>query len=87
MKLTPGVNFINVFTSSFYKHRSQKLLNLTVFFALSGSAHVKAARKMLVKLTPCHRLNLSVDGLSEDDLSMILIVVFSSLKTNYYYRA
>ena len=87
MKLTPGVNFINVLTRSFYKRRSQKLLNLTVFFALSGSAQVKAARKMLVKLTPCLRLNLSVDGLSEDDLSMILIVVFSSLKTNYYYRA
>ena len=43
------------FTSSFYAHRSQKcknLLNLTVFFELLGSAHVKAAHKTLVKLTP-----------------------------------
>ena len=44
----PGVNFINVFTSSFYARRSC----LTVFFALLGSGHVKAACKMLVKLTP-----------------------------------
>ena len=28
------------------------MLDLTVFFALLGSVHVKAAHKMLVKLTP-----------------------------------
>ena len=42
-------------TSSFYARRSQKckkLLDLTVFFALLGSASVKAARRMLMKLTP-----------------------------------
>ena len=51
----PGVNFINVFTLSFYPRRSQKrkkLLDLAVFFALLGSERVKAARKMLVKWTP-----------------------------------
>ena len=50
----PGVNFINMFTRSFYARRSQKckkLLDLSVFFALLGSARVKDARKMLVKLT------------------------------------
>ena len=50
----PGVNFINVFTHSFHERRSQrckKLLNLTVFLALLGSAWVKAAHEMLVKLT------------------------------------
>ena len=55
MKLTLGVKFINVFTQSFYTGRSRKhkkLLNLTVVFEFLGSAHVKAARKMLVKLTP-----------------------------------
>ena len=49
------VNFINVFTRSFYACRSQKrkkLLELTVFFAPLGSASVKVARKMLMKLTP-----------------------------------
>ena len=49
------VDFINVFTRSFYVRRSQKrkkLLDLTVFFVLLGSERVKAARKMLVKLTP-----------------------------------
>ena len=55
VKLTsPGVNFINVFTCCVYAQRSQKrkkLLELTVFFALLGSARVNAARKMLVKLT------------------------------------
>ena len=57
VKLTLGVNFINVFTRSFYVHRSQKcmnLLELTVFFALLGSGCVKAARKMLLKLTLEH---------------------------------
>ena len=50
-----GVNFINVFTCSFYacKFRKRKmLLELTVFFALLGSACVKAEYKILVKLTP-----------------------------------
>ena len=50
----PGVNFINLFTRSFYANRSQKrkkLLDLTVFFALLGSVCEKAAQ-MMVKLTP-----------------------------------
>ena len=50
--LRPGVNFINVFTHSFYARRSQKqnkLLELTVFYALLGSGRVKAVSKMLVK--------------------------------------
>ena len=44
----------DLFTSSFYAHRSQKckkLLNLTVFLALLGSVCVKAACEMLVKFT------------------------------------
>ena len=52
---TSGVDFINVFTRSFYARRSpkrKKVFELTVFFALLGSARVKAARKMLAKLTP-----------------------------------
>ena len=42
----PGVNFINVFTRSFYTRRSHKrknLLELIVFFALLGPARIKAA--------------------------------------------
>ena len=53
--MVSGVNFINVFARSFYARRFQKqkkLLEQTVFFALLGSACVKAAHKMLVKLTP-----------------------------------
>ena len=79
----PGANFINVSTCSFYVHSSQrrkKLLNLTVFFALLGSARVKAARKMLVKLTPRF---LSIEFLSEKNyLSKInlLLANFSLIK-------
>ena len=53
--LQSGVNFIKVFTCSLYAHRSRKLkklLDLTVFLALSGSLSVKAGCKMLMKLTP-----------------------------------
>jgi hypothetical protein len=53
--LPPGVNFTNILQAAFMHadpKRPKKMLNLTVFFALLGSAHVKAARKMLVKLTP-----------------------------------
>ena len=49
------VNFINMFTSRFYTHRSpkaQKAAWLDYLFALLGSEHFKAACKMLVKLTP-----------------------------------
>ena len=39
--------------SSFYARKSQKkTVKLSSFFALLGFAHIKAAHKMLVKLTP-----------------------------------
>ncbi len=50
-----GVNIINVLPAAFVRtdHESAKKAdNLTVFFALLGSAHAKAACKMLMKLTP-----------------------------------
>jgi len=56
----PGVNFINMFTQSFYTHRSQKrkLTNdWTVFFLLLGYAHVKTVGKTLVKSTPGEKLD------------------------------
>ena len=37
--------FHHHFTRSFYTRRSQKLLDLTVFLALSVPAHVKSSRK------------------------------------------
>ena len=51
----PGVNITNVLRAAFTlkdPKSAKKLLNLTVFFALLGSASVKAARKMMVKLIP-----------------------------------
>ena len=47
--------------SSFYARRSQKckkLLNLTVFFALLGSAHVKATCKHVDEIDPLSDCNL-----------------------------
>jgi hypothetical protein len=50
-----GVNFINIpqaaFTRTDHK-RARKTVKLSVFFAHLGSAHLKAALKMLMKLTP-----------------------------------
>jgi len=53
-----GVNFTNMFTRSFYEHRSQKRRiqsNHQWLFALLRSVSKKAACKMLVKLTPVGR--------------------------------
>ena len=50
-----GCQFHQRLYAKLYMRRSQKckkLLELTVFLALLGSACIKAARKMLVKLTP-----------------------------------
>ena len=49
-----GVNFINVLRAAFTLEdpkSSKQLLDLMVFFALLGSVGVKAARRMLMKLT------------------------------------
>jgi len=55
MNLTPGVNLTNILHTAFtfVDPKSAKKTNkdLTVFFVLSGFARVKAAHKMLVKLT------------------------------------
>ncbi len=55
MKLSPGVNFINVLQTAFLctdPKSAKKNDNLTVFFVLLGSGHVKAASRMLMKVTP-----------------------------------
>ena len=49
-----GVNFTNVLQAAFTRKDPKsaiKLLYLTVYFALLGSGCIKAARKMLMKLT------------------------------------
>jgi len=57
MKLTPGVVFTDIITSSLYLQRFKKQKKKTVkspvfFFALLGLACAKVARKMLLKFTP-----------------------------------
>jgi len=52
MKLTPDVNFINVFKKSADPKRAKKTDNLIVFFVLLGSVRIKAALKTFVKSTP-----------------------------------
>ena len=50
-----GVNFTNILCAAFTRKdtkSAKKQLELTVFFVLLGSAHVKAGCRMLVKLTP-----------------------------------
>ena len=58
----PRVNFTNILRAAFTRvdpKSAKKMLNLTVFFALLGSVRVKAACRMLVKLTPrVSRINL-----------------------------
>jgi len=53
MKLTTGVDFINVLRAAFAHtdpKSPKKTDNLNVFFALLGSARTKAALRMLMKL-------------------------------------
>ena len=62
-----GVNFTNILRAAFTgadPKSAIKLLNLTVFFALLGSARVKAACRTLVKLTPV------VDGIVDEDIEI-----------------
>jgi len=61
----PGVNFINILRVAFAcadPESSKKTENLTVFFALLGSAPLKAACRALMKLTPGLSLHLGVQG-------------------------
>jgi len=53
--LKSGVNFINILRSAFTgvdPKSAKKTVKLAIFFALLGSAFVKAACRMLMKLTP-----------------------------------
>ncbi len=57
IKLRSEFDFTNILCAAY--HRRQKIPkmqkktdSLTLFFALMGSVHVKAAHKILVKLTP-----------------------------------
>ena len=52
---TPGVNFTNILQAAFTcadPKSAKKTVKLSSFIVLLGSAHVKDAHKMLVKLTP-----------------------------------
>jgi len=53
MVFRPGVNFINILGAAFMRtdpESAKKTDNLTVFFSLLGSAHIKLARIVLVKV-------------------------------------
>jgi len=55
MKLTPGVNFINVLRAAFTRADPKSVkfqLSCQYHFTLLGSTHTKAARRTLTKLTP-----------------------------------
>jgi len=55
VKKRSGVDFTNILCISLMPadpKNAKKTYDLTGFFVLLGSAHIKDARKMLVKLTP-----------------------------------
>jgi len=55
MKLTPGLNFINILRTAFMHidHESVRFQsNPQYLFTLLGSTYAKAARKSLMKSTP-----------------------------------
>jgi hypothetical protein len=47
MKLTAGVNFLNVLRAAFDLLRAKKTDKLTVFFTLLGSEHVKEKKDII----------------------------------------
>jgi len=52
----PGVNFISILQAAFTcadPESAKKTVKLSVFFALLGSTHAKADRRMLMNLTLC----------------------------------
>ena len=60
---SPCVNFINVLRAAFTcadPKSAKKTVKSSSFLALSGSASVKAARRMLMKLTPSLFFSLSL---------------------------
>jgi len=84
--VTPsGVNFINVLQAAFTladPESAKKTVKSSSFFALSGSAGVKAARIMLMKLTPGFHLemkNFPNNGMHRQNLNSPLS---SDISTN-----
>ena len=78
----PGVNFTNILQTAFMHtdpKSAKKLLNLTVFFALLGSAPVKTARRTLMKLTPSRlgftsmQTNFERGNIAQRDLILLLM--------------
>ena len=76
MKLTTGIDYTNNFMRNLCVQISKAQKDsqvLSALFALLGSAHVKAARKMLVKS------NLSLErrgsGRAEDGITKILALI------------
>jgi len=60
---SPGVNFINILPAAFSladPKSVKRTVNLTVFFVFLGSALSKAARRMLMTLTPKHCLHSGI---------------------------
>ena len=66
----PAVNFTSILQAAFTRKDPKsaiKLLNLTVFFAFLGSLRVKAAGRILVKLTPCYLIVLVETVVGNDE--------------------
>jgi len=51
IKLTPGVNFINIIHTAFTRADPKSVKKTVIFFTLLGSTSIKAVLRMLMKLT------------------------------------
>ena len=71
----PGVNFINVLRAAFTHadpESAKKTVKSSSFFALLGSARVKAARRMLMKLNPAMWLSTAFG----------IVIILSAINTS-----
>jgi len=66
--MTSSVDFTNVLRKAFMRADPKSPKN-TVFFALLGSAPVKAACKMLMKLTSDQRKSISTCSINTHDIT------------------
>ena len=73
---TQRVNFINVLQAAFVRavpKSTKKTVKLSSFIALFGSVRVKAARRMLVKLTQRHTYAINNGGMCVIDTEVVKI--------------
>jgi len=86
MKLTPGVNFTNIFTHSFYARRSQRCKKTVKSSVSSCAFGMFTARKMWVKSTPgVNIINMLMGSFYRCKYSCSLLISFTIWPTFMIY--